>query len=170
MIKLKKLGAALVFGLILSLVVFTTGVLAQSADQSVAHSKISVSARAAVINNVAQGIAAGAQHAYGWGGQCGWGGECGNFGCGSECGNSGFNGGCGFDCGNNGFGGFFHTATRCSATRICQTIRVCNWSRWGRFCHSVRICRSIRTCQHVRTGFGFGGFDNNWAVKRTLRR
>lgn len=152
MIKLKKLGAAAVFSLLLSMAIFATGAFAQSAQQNGAHSKISVSARAAVINTVARGVAAKTLHAYGWGGGDDW------------------DGGCGWDGCHDGFSGFAHPITRCTSTRVCQSIRVCHWSAFGRICRSERICRSIRRCELCRTGFGFGGFDGAFAVKKSLGR
>ena len=149
MIKLSKLGIAVVFSLLLGLALFTTGAFAQGADQKIDHGHIRVSARVAVVN------ARSVQRPYGWGG--GWGGE-------------GWGGRCGWGGCNGGFAGFrqaFHETVHCTSMRECRSVVECRWSHWGRACRSIRICRRINVCHRCRTrvGWGGGGWDNNWAIK-----
>ncbi len=149
MIKLSKLGVAVVFSLLLSLALFTTGGFAQSADQKIDRGNIRASARAVVVNT------RGVRRPYGWGDGWdgdGWGGRCGWGGC------------------NGGFDGLrvaFHETVRCTSVRECRSVLECRWSRWGRVCRSIRICRRVSVCHRCRTrvGWGGGGWDNSWAVK-----
>jgi hypothetical protein len=179
MSKVSKLGVALVFSLLLVLAVSTTSGFAQSVNRNVDQSNISALAHAAVLKNVAQGIVSGIQHPNGncngggWGGGCngggwgggGWGGGGGGWGGGWGGGGGGWNGGggCGDRCGGGGF-------VRCSTQTECHFTQQCFWSRWGRSCRSIRICRKITICHRDFNGWGGGGWDNNWAVKRAITR
>ena len=139
MIKLSKLGVAVVFSLLLGLALFTTGAFAQSADQKIDRGNIRASARAVVVNT------RGVRRPYGWGDGWdgdGWGGR--------------------FD----GLRVAFRETVRCTSMRECRSVQECRWSRWGRACRSIRICRKVSVCHRCRTRVGWGDWDNSWAVKR----
>lgn len=164
MMRLSKFGTATVLGLVLGLAIFTTGVFAQGASQSIDHNNISVSAHAAVVNSVmqstARGILAGAiQRPSGARDDCGnwgWGNGCGGFGGGNRF------GGCG------GWNNCFRPRPvfRCSFMRECRTIQVCRWTSWGRVCQGRHICRERSI---FRRGFDFNGWGGGvgpWGVKK----
>lgn len=144
MIKLSKLGVAAVFSLLLSLVVFTTGAFAHSADQKIDRGHIRVSARAVAVN--ARGV-----RPYGWGGE----GEDGGDGWG------------GWDGGGFAMRQAFHETVRCTAVNECRSLRECHFGPWGHGCRSIRLCHRINVCHRCRTraGWAGSGWANSWAAK-----
>lgn len=160
MIKVSKLGVALVFSLLLGLAVSATDASAQGLNRNVERGNINTSAHAVVLKNVTQGIAGNVLHPLDWCGGAAWGGACG--GC--------VWGGCNFGLGGREF--------RCSVQTVCHFVQQCFFSHWGRMCHSIRVCRRISIC-HRFGGWGWdgdgwggggGGWGGSWAVKRSALR
>ncbi|HLI69399.1 MAG TPA: hypothetical protein VKV19_06530 [Ktedonobacteraceae bacterium] len=185
--RLGRFGAATVLGLLLGLVVFTTGAFAQTAEKMNSdRGNINVLAHVATTTAIKEGgcVGSGCYRAYGLrahhafigrravvrrsfvgdrgfgiGGFGGWG-----F-AGSSFGGFGF-GGCNgfFFIGCDGFGGVRFRRATIVVTRT-RSIRECSLnSFWGRACRSLRVTERRSVSRSEFRG-GFGGFDGAFAVK-----
>ncbi len=162
MAKLGKVGAAAVLGLLLGLVVFTTGAFAQNVEQkNVDRGNISILAHAATVTGIKHGGCVGTG--------CSRGGVGVGF-----AGGRGFGGGFGF-AGGSGFGGGFGCSNSCGVRvrRITQVqtrtriIQECRLNFWGRACRSTRVSeRRVTTRSDFRSGNGF----DDWAVGVGIQR
>lgn len=147
MVRLGKLGVACALCLTMSLALFSSGVFAQSANQSIARGSAQIVAvqmvqgAKSVLQNNQRMHANGSGH--GWDDGCGAGCDGGN-GCFNGCG-----GGHGFGCFDGCGHGFGHERF-IRATRITKIVRI------------VRITKFVRYERFHRRGYGWVGGGGNW--------
>ena len=136
--RLGKWSTAIAVGLILGLMLCTTGAFAQDVSQQIERGNMSISAHKAVEQSGLQFVAQRPANAQGnWG----WGNNCGGNGC-------------------------FHgrSILRCSSQRECHTVQECRWTNGVRVCRGYKVCRFRSICRRCFNN-GWGG-PSSWAVKQ----